>query len=87
MPFQPAPRVTEAGTRPSVSYFWMRSSNITHVSFTDHANDRKSLERKLDQSLYLIVKRNREDNAWQFPQGKVLINESLRQVMFSVWLV
>lgn len=46
----------------------------------DRTNDRKSLDRKLDQSLYLIVKRNRADNAWQFPQGKIMENETFRQV-------
>lgn len=57
MPFQPAPRITEA----------------------DLNNDRRSLDRCLDKSLYLIVKRNRDDNAWQFPQGKWNEGETLRQ--------
>lgn len=44
----------------------------------DIANDRRSLERKYDSSLFLVVKRNREDKAWQFPQGKWLEGETLR---------
>jgi hypothetical protein len=47
---------------------------------SDLANDRKSTERKCAESLYLIVKRNRQENQWQFPQGKWLEGESLRQV-------
>jgi hypothetical protein len=48
----------------------------------DEKNDRRSLLRKLDKSLYLIVKRNRKDSPWQFPQGKMLPKESaLRQVI------
>lgn len=57
MPFEPAPRITEA----------------------DRTNDRRSTERCLDKSLYLIVKRSRETNAWQFPQGKWLEGETMRQ--------
>lgn len=30
-------------------------------------------------TLYLIVKRNRANHAWQFPQGKWLPEESMRQ--------
>lgn len=48
---------------------------------TDTNNDRRSVDRRLQDSLYLVVKRNRADNAWQFPQGRVLENEkSLRTV-------
>lgn len=42
----------------------------------DEKNDRRSLDRKLQESLFLIVKRNRGDHQWQFPQGKVLENEA-----------
>jgi large subunit ribosomal protein L46 len=37
------------------------------------------MERRLQDSLYLIVKRNRSDNSWQFPQGKWLEEENMRQ--------
>lgn len=50
----------------------------SRITPADEANDRKSLSRKLTESLYLIVKRNRKDNPWQFPQGKWMENESLR---------
>ncbi len=30
------------------------------------------MDRRLQDSLFLIVKRNRNDKAWQFPQGKFL---------------
>lgn len=53
MPFQPAPRTTEA----------------------DAKNDVHSTDRNLTGSLYLIVKRNRSDFAWQFPQGKIQPDE------------
>ena len=52
----------------------------SRITEADLNNDRRSLERKLDVSLYLIVKRNRKDSAWQFPQGKLLDEEkSLRK--------
>jgi hypothetical protein len=47
----------------------------SRITEADLNNDRRSLERKLDISLYLIVKRNRKDAAWQFPQGKLLDEE------------
>ena len=38
------------------------------------------MDRKLDRSLFLIVKRNRSDKSWQFPQGRILAEETLRDV-------
>jgi hypothetical protein len=50
LPFEPAPRITEA----------------------DKVDDRRSVERKLPNSLYLLVKRNRPTHPWQFPQGRFI---------------
>jgi large subunit ribosomal protein L46 len=50
----------------------------SRVTEADKTNDRRSLERRLQDSLFLIVRRNRNDFAWQFPQGKVLESETLR---------
>lgn len=74
MPFVPASRTTEAGMIMLVSNF------SPHLDLT---NNRRSTERKCAESLYLIVKRNRKDNPWQFPQGKWLEGESLRQVLMT----
>jgi len=41
----------------------------------DLKNDRRSMERKLQNSLFLVVKRNRSTHSWQFPQGKLLETE------------
>lgn len=38
------------------------------ITKADKENDRKSLRRKLDEQLYFIVKKNRADHSWQFPQ-------------------
>ena len=46
----------------------------------DKTNDRRSQERRLQDSLFLIVKRNRSEHSWQFPQGRILPDESVRQV-------
>ena len=48
--------------------------------------DRHSAERRPRDSLYLIVKRNRKENSWQFPQGKYLETEHLRQVLTFFFL-
>ena len=42
----------------------------------DTNNDRRSANRRLQDSLFLIVKRNRADNSWQFPQGKFLESDT-----------
>ena len=48
----------------------------------DEKNDHHSLDRRLPHSLFLIVKRNRDENMWQFPQGKLREGENLRMVQF-----
>ncbi|KAI1317104.1 54S ribosomal protein L17 mitochondrial [Mortierella claussenii] len=45
----------------------------------DRKNDIKSLERALQRTLYLIVKKPRDQHAWQFPQGGVHVNENLQE--------
>jgi len=50
----------------------------SRTTSADEENDVKSLERKLDSSLFLLVKRRRNDKSWQFPQGKVRDDEDLR---------
>ena len=48
--------------------------------FVDEKKDHRSLERKLPRSLFLVVKRNRAEDPWQFPQGKLKEGETLRMV-------
>ena len=95
MPFQPAPRVSEAGLSiilsclvlscPVLSCLVLSISTIRQLDvlnsnqippLLDLTNDRRSMERKLQESMYLVVKRNRTDFGWQFPQGKLLDSES-----------
>jgi len=53
------------------------------VTKDDQTNNHKSLHRKLWDCLYLIVKKPRAENAWQFPQGGFKRGESLREVCGS----
>jgi len=46
----------------------------------DRNDDRRSLNRRLDQMLYLLVKKPRREHAWQMPQGGVEEGESLLEV-------
>ena len=46
----------------------------------DRNDDRRSLNRSLDQMLYLLVKKPRREHAWQMPQGGVEEGESLLEV-------
>lgn len=39
------------------------------ITKADKENDRKSLRRALAEKLYLVVKKNRADHAWQFPHA------------------
>lgn len=52
----------------------------TAVYQEDPNADSKSMTRAGSDSLFLVVKRNRNDFQWQFPQGKVLEGETLRGV-------
>jgi len=57
------------------SLSFVPASRTTEADFND---DRRSSDRKFNESLYLVVKRNREDSSWQFPQGKLRDDETLR---------
>ena len=46
----------------------------------DRAGDMKSLQRKLNRVLYLLVKKPRKKHAWQLPQGGLEQQESLVEV-------
>ena len=46
----------------------------------DRSRDMKSLQRKLDRVLYLLVKKPRKEHAWQMPQGGLEEQESLIEV-------
>ncbi|KAG0315604.1 54S ribosomal protein L17 mitochondrial [Dissophora globulifera] len=49
------------------------------VTEADRKNDVRSLERALQRTLYLIVKKPREEHSWQFPQGGVRLCENLQE--------
>ncbi|KAF9168254.1 54S ribosomal protein L17 mitochondrial [Actinomortierella ambigua] len=49
------------------------------VTEADRKNDIRSLERALARTLYLIVKKPRDQHAWQFPQGGVHVTENLQE--------
>ena len=44
----------------------------------------KSLQRKLDRVLYLLVKKPRKEYAWQLPQGGLEQDESLIEVCMYI---
>lgn len=46
----------------------------------DKREDRRSLQRRLDRVLYLLVKKPQREHAWQMPQGGVEEGESLLEV-------
>jgi large subunit ribosomal protein L46 len=52
----------------------------SRITQADLNNDMKSLNRALQRTLYLIVKKPRYEHAWQFPQGGVNQKETLVQV-------
>ena len=63
-------------------YFVLCIYMVLYVA--DRNNDRSTINRKLTESLFLVVKRNRQDNAWQFPQGKWAEGETMRQVKMTI---
>lgn len=54
---------------------------MPRLTDADRTNDLKSLNRKLDRSLYLVIKS--EDGSWRFPQDRVHGRENLHQVSIS----
>ena len=53
---------------------------ILRETAADKKQDFQSLQRKLDQILYLLVKKQRQSYMWQMPQGGLDPGESLIQV-------
>lgn len=51
------------------------------VTEADKKNDTLSLNRKLDQTLYLLVKN--KEGRWRFPEDRMFVREDLNQVCFS----
>ncbi|CAG8630073.1 9952_t:CDS:2 [Acaulospora morrowiae] len=51
----------------------------SRITPADVNNDHKSLDRALQRTLYLIVKKPRDKHSWQFPQGGVEKPETLLQ--------
>jgi large subunit ribosomal protein L46 len=51
---------------------------MPRFSEADEKNDLRSLSRKMDRALYLMVKR--QDGSWRFPQDRVYGRENLHQV-------
>ncbi|KAF9136122.1 54S ribosomal protein L17 mitochondrial [Mortierella sp. 14UC] len=49
------------------------------ITDADRKNDVRSLERALARTLYLIVKKPRDQHTWQFPQGGVRVCENLQE--------
>ncbi|KAG9295679.1 hypothetical protein G9A89_002997 [Geosiphon pyriformis] len=49
------------------------------VTEADRIQDMKSLDRALQRTLYLIVKKPRDQHSWQFPQGGLEKQENLYQ--------
>ncbi|CCJ30632.1 unnamed protein product [Pneumocystis jirovecii] len=50
---------------------------LSRETEADRKGDLRSLERKLDKTLYLLVKKPREEHCWQFPQGLVTDDDVL----------
>ena len=51
---------------------------MPRITSADDSNDLRSLNRKLDQSLYLLVKN--KDGRWRFPEDRVYGRENIAQV-------
>jgi len=69
----------DAGTLTAWKHFKKLGGPASRITADDKANNRKSLNRKLDERVYLIVKKTRSEHAWQFPQGLNEKEETLRK--------
>lgn len=60
----------------------------SRISEADVTGDVKSLDRKGERNLYLLVKGNAsQDNSWRFPQGLAQRSEFLHEVCLAFFLV
>lgn len=50
---------------------------LSRTTEADRKGDTKSLDRKLDKTLYLLLKKDRNRHSWQFPQGALGAGEVL----------
>ncbi|KAK4053914.1 glycosylphosphatidylinositol anchor biosynthesis [Microbotryomycetes sp. JL221] len=50
---------------------------VGSVDIAKYDGQLQNLERKMDRTLYLLLKKDRKEHAWQFPQGGVEAGESL----------
>lgn len=50
---------------------------MSRTTQADKDHDTKSLNRALDRTLYLLLRKDRDEYAWQFPQGAMGLNETL----------
>lgn len=53
--------------------------SMSRITEADRNEDTKSLNRKLDRTLYLLLKKPRQEHAWQFPQGPIGAGEVLHE--------
>lgn len=53
---------------------------IDRETDADKSGDCHTLKRKLDRILYLVVKKQGEQNSWQMPQGNLHEGKTLSQV-------
>lgn len=67
------------GTRKELELHVERPAS--RVTEADKTNDTKSLNRKLDQTLYLLVKS--KEGRWRFPEDRMFVREDLNQVCLS----
>lgn len=69
------------GTRKELELHVERPAS--RVTEADKKNDTSSLNRKLDQTLYLLVKN--KEGRWRFPEDRMFVREDLNMVCFPVY--
>ncbi|KAK9469884.1 39S mitochondrial ribosomal protein L46-domain-containing protein [Lipomyces arxii] len=72
LPERDVERETEESAR-----LYAKITPVSRTTEADAKNDVHSLERKLDRTLYLIVKKDRKSHAWKFPTTEVVGTETL----------
>ncbi|CAJ2506038.1 Uu.00g001680.m01.CDS01 [Anthostomella pinea] len=70
-------RVTEDGEEAQPDEIVPVESPMDRITEADKTNDVRRLDRKLDRTLYLVVRRS--DGKWQFPSEDVPTNEHLHE--------
>jgi len=68
-------------SKPDIPPETITELQISRITIDDLNNNQKSFNRKIDDSLFLLLQKHREEHAWQFPQTEWSEGSTMREVL------